>query len=58
MPTGWLIGCFVRLGQWGSELRQYGSCEESLKYECGTAPSPETHALYSSIVRGDLAKKA
>ncbi|CAA9446751.1 MAG: hypothetical protein AVDCRST_MAG78-2953 [uncultured Rubrobacteraceae bacterium] len=45
-----LMKCFVRFGQWTRTLRQYGLCEQVLRYECHMAPSPETWSLYASIL--------
>ena len=47
-----LMECFVRLGQRGRALRQYGLCEQALRHEYELAPSPETQTLYASILKG------
>ncbi len=46
-----LMECFVRLGQRGRALRQYGLCEQALKHEYDATPSPEARALYTSILK-------
>lgn len=46
-----LMECFVRLGQRGRALRQYGLCEQALRDDYDMSPSPETRALYASILR-------
>src|SRR5918997_832550 len=45
-----LMTCYVRLGQRGRALRQYHLCERILAQEYGTAPSPETRALYGELL--------
>jgi DNA-binding SARP family transcriptional activator len=45
-----LMRCYARLGLRGRALRQYRLCERILKQEYGTAPSPETRALYRSLL--------
>lgn len=42
---------FVRLGQRARALRQYRLCEEVLRQEYDMTPSPETQALYASILK-------
>jgi DNA-binding SARP family transcriptional activator len=39
------------LGNRGEALRVYASCRERLREELGTSPSPETEAIYLSILR-------
>ena len=46
-----LMECFVQLGQRARALRQYRLCEEVLRNEYDMAPSPETRALYTSILK-------
>jgi two-component SAPR family response regulator len=46
-----LMECFVRLGQRARALHQYELCEQVLRHECDMAPSPETRALYGSILK-------
>jgi DNA-binding SARP family transcriptional activator len=48
-----LMRCYVRLGQRGRALRQYGLCERILAQEYGTAPSPETWSLYGELLGGE-----
>jgi LuxR family maltose regulon positive regulatory protein len=50
-----LMRCYVSLGLRGRALRQYRLCEEILLQEYGTAPSPETHSLYRSLLRDESA---
>src|SRR3712207_1851302 len=45
-----LMRCYVNLGLRGRALRQYRSCERILGQEYGTAPSPQTEALYGSLL--------
>ena len=45
-----LIECYVRLGLWGEALRQYRLCEGILAREFGVDPSPNTQALYTSLL--------
>src|SRR5215208_2818526 len=45
-----LMRCYARLGMRGRALRQYRLCERILGQEYGTAPSPETTALYESLL--------
>ena len=46
-----LMRCYARLGMRGRALRQYRLCEKILGQEYGTAPSPETTALYESLLK-------
>jgi DNA-binding SARP family transcriptional activator len=46
-----LMDCFVRLGQRGRALRQYGLCEQALRDDYDMPPSPGTQALYASILK-------
>ena len=50
-----LMRCYVKLGLRGRALRQYRLCEKILRQEYGTAPSPETHALFDSLLRDESA---
>ena len=43
--------CFVGLRQRVRALRQYTLCERVLKHEHNMTPSPETRALYTSILK-------
>jgi two-component SAPR family response regulator len=45
-----LIRCYTRLNLWDRALRQYRLCERILRQEHGMAPSPETQALYESLL--------
>ena len=45
-----LMRCYARLGMLGRALRQYRLCEKILGQEYGTTPSPETTALYESLL--------
>jgi len=45
-----LMRSYSRLGLRGRALRQYRLCERILRQEYGTAPSPETRALYRSLL--------
>jgi DNA-binding SARP family transcriptional activator len=45
-----LMRCHVKLGLRGRALRQYRLCEKILGQEYGTPPSPETEALYGSLL--------
>lgn len=49
-----LMECYVRLGLRTRALRQYRLCEGILKRKRGMVPSPETRALYRSILRNDV----
>jgi len=46
-----LMECFVRLGQRARALRQYGLCEQALRNDYDTPPSPGIQALYTSILK-------
>ena len=48
-----LMECYVQLGLRTRALRQYRLCEGILKRNRGMAPSPETRALYRSILRNE-----
>jgi DNA-binding SARP family transcriptional activator len=50
-----LMRCYAHLGLRGRALRQYRLCEKILRQEYGTAPSPETQALYASLLRDERA---
>jgi LuxR family maltose regulon positive regulatory protein len=45
-----LMRCYVSLGLRGRALRHYRLCKAVLEQEYGTAPSPETRSLYSSLL--------
>ena len=45
-----LMRCYARLGLWERTLRQYHLCERILSQEYGMNPSPETQALYESLL--------
>jgi two-component SAPR family response regulator len=45
-----LMRCYACLGLWERALRQYRLCERVLSQEYGMDPSPETHALYGSLL--------
>lgn len=47
-----LIECYVRLGLRGEALRQYRLCARILAREHGVDPSPDTQALYMSLLEG------
>jgi DNA-binding SARP family transcriptional activator len=44
-----LMRSYAQLGLRGRALRQYRLCERILGQEYGTAPSPETRALYRNL---------
>ena len=48
-----LMMCFARLGQRGRALRQYGLCEQALRNDYDTPPSPGIRALYTSILKDE-----
>ncbi len=48
-----LMQCYARLGLRGRALRQYRLCERMLGREYSMSPSPETHALYESLLRDE-----
>ena len=48
-----LMRCYARLGLRGRALRQYRLCKSTLGREYGMSPSPETHALYKSLLRDE-----
>ncbi len=50
-----LMRCYVRLGLRGGALRQYRLCEKTISQEYGMPPSPETRALYRSLLRNESA---
>jgi DNA-binding SARP family transcriptional activator len=50
-----LMRCYARLGQRGRALRQYRLCERILGQEYGTAPSPQTRALYGDLLADESA---
>jgi DNA-binding SARP family transcriptional activator len=45
-----LMRCYARLGLWERAQRQYHLCERILSQEYGMALSPETQALYESLL--------
>ena len=48
-----LMRCYARLGSRGRAFRQYRLCERTLEQEYGTAPSPETYALYEGLLEDE-----
>ena len=46
-----LMRCYVLLGLRGRALRQYRLCEKTIGQEYGMPPSPETLALYRTLLR-------
>jgi DNA-binding SARP family transcriptional activator len=50
-----LMRCYARLGLRGRALHQYRMCQQILGQEYGTSPSPETRALYTSLLRDQSA---
>jgi LuxR family maltose regulon positive regulatory protein len=46
-----LMRCYARLGLRRRAVEQYRICEKILGLEYGTAPSPETRAIYASILK-------
>lgn len=50
-----LMRCYAHLGLRARALRQYRLCEEALGQEYGLSPSPETQALYVSLLRDESA---
>ena len=50
-----LMRCYARLGLRGRALHQYSMCQQILGQEYGTSPSPETRALYASLLRDQSA---
>jgi DNA-binding SARP family transcriptional activator len=50
-----LMRCYARLGLWERVLRQYRLCESVLRQEYGMDPSPETQALYESLLGDEKA---
>jgi tetratricopeptide (TPR) repeat protein len=53
-----LLRAYVMGGRVGAALAAYASSRERLADELGTDPSPETTALYTAILRGELAPPA
>ena len=53
-----LLRAYVMGGRVAGALAAYASARERLADELGTDPSPETAALYTAILRGDLAAPA
>ncbi|HEV2093881.1 MAG TPA: BTAD domain-containing putative transcriptional regulator [Rubrobacter sp.] len=51
-----LMRCYVLLGLRGRALRQYRLCEKTIGREYGMSPSPETRALYRSLLSHDSAR--
>lgn len=47
-----LMESYARIGLRGRALRQYRLCEKVLGREYGTAPSPQTRALYDHVLDG------
>lgn len=48
-----LMRCYVRLGLRVRALHQYRLCEQTLSQQYGMDPSPETEALYKSVLRDE-----
>jgi DNA-binding SARP family transcriptional activator len=53
-----LLRAYVMGGQAAAALAAYASARERLADELGTDPSPETTALYTAILRGEVAVPA
>ena len=53
-----LLRAYVMGGQAAAALAAYASARERLADELGTDPSPETTALYTAILRGEVAGPA
>jgi DNA-binding SARP family transcriptional activator len=53
-----LLRAYVMGGQVAAALAAYASARERLADELGTDPSPETAALYTAILRGEVAVPA
>ena len=53
-----LLRAYVMGGQAAAALAAYASARERLADELGTDPSPETTALYTAILRGEVAMPA
>ena len=53
-----LLRAYVMGGRVAGALAAYASARERMADELGTDPSPETAALYTAILRGDLAAPA
>jgi DNA-binding SARP family transcriptional activator len=53
-----LLRAYVLGGRVGAALSAYASARERLADELGTDPSPETAALYTAILRGEVAAPA
>ncbi len=49
------LRAYTQGGQAADALAEYASTRERLAEELGTDPSPETQALYTAILRGELA---
>jgi two-component SAPR family response regulator len=45
-----LMRCYTRLGLWERALRQYRLCEGILRQGYDMDPSPQTQALYESLL--------
>jgi DNA-binding SARP family transcriptional activator len=46
-----LMQLYVEIGRRGAALRQYQTCQASLRRQLGTEPEDETKALYEAIMR-------
>jgi DNA-binding SARP family transcriptional activator len=46
-----LMGLYVRQGRRGAALRQYQTCMAVVRRELGTAPEPQTRALYLELLQ-------
>jgi DNA-binding SARP family transcriptional activator/tetratricopeptide (TPR) repeat protein len=53
-----LLRAYALGGRVAAALAAYASARERLAEELGTDPSPETQAVYTAILRGDLAQPA
>ncbi len=53
-----LLRAYVMAGRVAGALAAYASARERMADELGTDPSPETAALYTAILRGDLVAPA
>jgi predicted ATPase/DNA-binding SARP family transcriptional activator/Tfp pilus assembly protein PilF len=49
-----LMEVYWQAGQHSAALKQYQTCEQSLRKELNLDPQPETRALYKKILKGDV----